>query len=81
MHAAYIGNVTVRSESPYVLYGHSRGKVGEYTTLADAQRAADRDARECRKAGTGHYSDANVYEWSEGEGWQRASVAEDEDEY
>lgn len=79
-HAAYIGNVTVRSESPYVLYGAARGLIGEFSTLAEAQHAADKDARDCRKVRGGSYSDAHVYEWDEDAGWQRAGVAEDEDE-
>lgn len=67
--ASMIGNLTVRSNAKYIVYGSVRGLVSEHRTLAAALKAAGKDRRDCRSCGGGAYSDVRVYESVEG-GWE-----------
>ena len=72
MNSAYIGNLTVRSKFPFIVYGEVRGLVSHHRTLSGAERSASKDRAECRRCGGGAYSDVEVYEWDEQNGWEIA---------
>jgi hypothetical protein len=69
---AYIGNLTVSSDSNIIVYGSVRGLVSEHRTISAASKSLERDQRGCR--GQGGYSDAHVYEWSDADGWVAAEI-------
>jgi hypothetical protein len=74
---SYIGNLTVSSNQPYIVYGSVRGLVSEHRTQDAAAKSLARDQRACRKLSSGltrSYSDASVYEWTD-EGWTVCEVA------
>lgn len=65
---AYIGNLTVSSDSNIIVYGSVRGLVSKHRTISGARKSLERDQRGCR--GQGGYSDAHIYIWSDSDGWQ-----------
>lgn len=69
MNSAYIGNLTIKSRLPYVVYGSVRGLVSEHRSLAAAQRSAEKDRRDCGSLGGGAYSDVSIYGWTD-TGWE-----------
>ena len=69
-HRSQIGNLTVASASPYVVYGEVRGLVSEHRLLRTAQQSLQRDQDACRSLPGGTaYSDAYVYCWDDEDGW------------
>lgn len=75
MNTGYIGNLTVRSRQPYIVYGSVRGLVSAHRTQGAAERSAKRDREDCRGLGGGAYSDVGVYAASAA-GW---TVVEESD--
>ena len=71
-NSTYIGNMTVSSNSNYIVYGSVRGLVSEHRTQSGAETSLSRDQSGCRSQGG--YSDASVYEWSDG-GWTLCEVS------
>jgi len=74
---AMIDGMTVASSYPAIVYGSVRGLVSQHRTIDGATRALRRDQDGCERHGG--YSDAYVYEWSDGEGWMPLVVDEDVD--
>lgn len=74
MNSAYIGNLTIRSTSPVIVYGSVRGLISEHKTVTGAEASLRKDQKGCRSQGG--YSDARVYEWSESEGWELAAPSD-----
>ena len=69
-HRSMIGQLTVTSDSPYIIYGEVRGLVSEHRLLRAAQQAVTRDRADCVKLPGGNsYSDAKVYCWGDEDGW------------
>lgn len=67
-----IGNVTVGSNLPVIVWGSVRGMVSEHRSIAAARKSLARDQRACAGLSSGltrTYSDASVYLWSEDGGW------------
>lgn len=67
-----IGNVTVRSDYPLIVWGSVRGLVSEHRSMEAALKSLARDQRACRSLSSGltrSYSDASIYTWTES-GWQ-----------
>ena len=58
-----IGNITVVSDAPYIVYGPVRGLVSEHRSISAARASLARDQRGCERHGPGAYSDAAVYQW------------------
>jgi len=46
-HRSQIGNLTVASASPYIVYGEVRGLVSEHHLLRAAQQSRERDRDAC----------------------------------
>ena len=69
MNSAMIYDVTVFSKYTYIVYGSVCGLVAEHKTFDAAAKSMQRHARGCKSQGG--YSDANVYEFFEGE-WRIA---------
>lgn len=74
IHRGMIGNVTVSSAYPFVVYGSVRGLVSEHRTLSGANRSLRRDEAGC--VSQGGYSDANVYEWTAMQKWSVVDQSE-----
>lgn len=68
-HRAYIGQLTVASSHPYIVYGDVRGLVSSHRIIGAARRAAEKDRADCGSLGGGAYSDVAVYCWSDEDGW------------
>ena len=69
-HRSMIGNLTVTSDRPYIVYGEIRGLVSEQHLLRAAQQAAEQDRADCAKLPGGNcYSDVAVYCWDDEDGW------------
>ena len=65
-----IGQLTVASDKPYIVYDEVHGLVSEHRLLRAAQQAAERDGAGCAKLPGGDcYSDAAVYRWDDEDGW------------
>ena len=59
-----IGQVMVSSNNDVIVYGPTRGLVSTHRTLGSAEKSLRRDQDGCCRQGG--YSDALVYEWSDG---------------
>ncbi len=69
-HRSQIGNLTVASASPYIVYGEVRGLGSEHRLLRAAQQSRERDRDDCGSLPGGNaYSDAYVYCWDDEDGW------------
>lgn len=66
-NSAYIGNLTVRSNSQYIVYGSVRGLISEHRSVDAAHKSCKRDHGTCSRYSAGSYSDAGVYEFTNGE--------------
>jgi len=64
-----IGEVSVCSEQPFIVYGGIRGLISEHRTQSGAERSAESDNRECHRSGSRIFSDVSVYQWSVSHGW------------
>lgn len=65
-----IGQLTVASDKPYIVYDEVHGLVGEHRLLRAAQQAAERNGADCAKLPGGNScSDALVYCWDDEDGW------------
>jgi hypothetical protein len=76
-YRANIDGMTVTSTYPVIVYGSVRGLVSRHRTTDGAAVSLRRDQDGCERHGG--YSDAYVYEWSDGEGWMPLVVDEDVD--
>lgn len=61
-----IGQLTVASRSPFIVYGDVRGLVAECQLRSEAEAALEADREDCAKLGGGAYSDAAVFMWDDG---------------
>lgn len=70
-YSSMIGNLTVRSNNRYIVYGSVRGLVSEHRTQSGAERSAEADRRACKNLPGGNsYSDVSVYCYDEDNGWE-----------
>lgn len=67
-----LGNLTVSSNYPVIVYGSVRDLVSEHRSIDAALKSLERDQLGCRSQGG--YSDASIYEWSDA-GWTVADYA------
>ena len=65
-YRGYIGNLTVRSAYPLIVYGSVRGLVSEHRSQRAAEASLRADQQGCRMQRG--YSDARIYGWTN-DGW------------
>lgn len=66
-HRSIIGNLTIASKFPIIVYGSVRGLVSEHHKAHAAAKSLHADQGGCKSQGG--YSDARIYIWEESEGW------------
>ena len=66
-YRAYIGQLSVESMYPAIVYGDVRGLVSGHRSERAAEKSLYRDRNICNRMGG--YSDARVYVWDASAGW------------
>lgn len=70
-YSGYIGNLTIRSNNRYIVYGSVRGLVSGHRTQSGAARSAKADRNACANLPGGNsYSDVSVYCYDDANGWE-----------